>query len=53
MADEIHHPDRPAGDAGWPMPSPEMRRLLQPVPLWGPTPAENAEPSRTDGGGDG
>lgn len=50
MTDEIHGPDQPADDADWPMPSPEMRRLLEPVPLWGPSSSEDAEPLHADGG---
>jgi hypothetical protein len=44
VPDENHHEERPAGDGGWPMPHPEMRRLLQPVPVWTSSPSDDAEP---------
>jgi hypothetical protein len=43
VSEENHHPEHPA-DAGWPMPPPEMRRLLQPVPVWNSSPSDDAEP---------
>jgi hypothetical protein len=33
--------DQPAHEAGWPMPSPEVRRLLEPVPRWAPPPSDD------------
>jgi len=40
---EETHQDRPAGDGGWPMPHPELRRLLQPVPVWTSSQSDDAE----------
>jgi hypothetical protein len=36
--------DHSAHEADWPMPSLEVRRLLEPVPHWAPAPADDAEP---------
>jgi hypothetical protein len=33
--------DHSAPEAGWPMPTPEVRRLLEPVPIWGPAPSDD------------
>jgi hypothetical protein len=34
----------PVHEAGWPMPSAEVRRQLEPVPHWGPVPADDGDP---------
>lgn len=33
--------DRSATEAEWPMPTPEVRRLLEPVPSWAPAPRDD------------
>jgi hypothetical protein len=43
VSEENHHPERPAGEAGWPMPSAELQRLLQPVPAWTSSPRDDAD----------